>query len=802
MQMENSEQLLVHDNNASPSAPDQIVSASATGTPGNGFSEFLAFSGDGRHVVFKSDATNLVPNDNDGTIDIFVKNLNTGEIEIVQQGAPTGKIFISSDGSRIIEQGSDGVTVTQFLKPTLTINPVSSDDYVNAADGSIITISGTSDAIGQTIIVAKGGGSGSIFQGSAFLSSKAVVQADGTWSTAISVAGLADGSYTVDATVANGQNASVERPFTIDRTPPSQVAITSVAGDDIINAAEIAHATVIGTVLIANPTGPGTVVGELQLKIDQGSPTFFFSDAGSATAVENFSHDINALGVTDGLHTITLTAFDEAGNKTVVTKQVMVDTTPPKVAILSVSEDDVVNAAEISTPQSIHGTSDAIGQTVTVLLDGVAADSAVVQPDGTWLSIVDFSSTISGNHTITAQVPDAAGNIGKASTDVTVDTGFGFERQDGSFLGFSTDGTRLVFTGIDGQVINKDLTTGALTTLASDFGNEVKLSANGEFISFYSNAMLDPETHAQLGVGYSIDQGLQPYVENLITGKITFMGLTADDLGFLTGQGFPMPVSNDGSILYTIPSVTPQLLPTDVLEYRVLNGAQTEVVIPGEPPSSSNIEEHLFPQLSADGTIIAFQGVTHVERDFTAGLGQPVSQIYAGTLGHIVDVSTLADGTLLPDASYPVLSADGSSVAFWSGTDIYVKNLNSGVLTFVANGDPSDRFIGGAASLSISADGRFVAYTSDAPLTPDGFDRLPHLYVADIVTGSIQLVPLPAGTVSDGLSTALSLSGDGKFIAFATDTALVADDTNGSFRRLCHLAGHPAADRHRRRRRG
>ena len=100
-------------------------------------------------------------------------------------------------------------------------------------------------------------------------------------------------------------------------------------------------------------------------------------------------------------------------------------------------------------------------------------------------------------------------------------------------------------------------------------------------------------------------------------------------------------------------------------------------------------------------------------------------------------------------------------------------------MTFVAHGEPSDRFSGGAESLSISADGHFVAFTSDAPLTAGG-NHLPNLFVKDMVTGSIQLVPLPAGTVSSGLDTQLSLSEDGHFIAFATDAALVADDTNGT----------------------
>ncbi|MCQ4163523.1 Ig-like domain repeat protein [Tahibacter harae] len=67
--------------------PMQLVSADAAGVPANGRSEQPAVSADGRYVAFVSWATNLVPGDDNGVADIFVKDIQTGAIERVNTTA-------------------------------------------------------------------------------------------------------------------------------------------------------------------------------------------------------------------------------------------------------------------------------------------------------------------------------------------------------------------------------------------------------------------------------------------------------------------------------------------------------------------------------------------------------------------------------------------------------------------------------------------------------------------------------------------------------------------------------------------
>jgi Tol biopolymer transport system component len=61
----------------------ELVSVDSAGAQGNGNSNLSAISADGRFVAFRSNAPNLVPEDTNGTDDIFVRDRQTGTTERV-----------------------------------------------------------------------------------------------------------------------------------------------------------------------------------------------------------------------------------------------------------------------------------------------------------------------------------------------------------------------------------------------------------------------------------------------------------------------------------------------------------------------------------------------------------------------------------------------------------------------------------------------------------------------------------------------------------------------------------------------
>ena len=84
---------------------------------------------------------------------------------------------------------------------------------------------------------------------------------------------------------------------------------------------------------------------------------------------------------------------------------------------------------------------------------------------------------------------------------------------------------------------------------------------------------------------------------------------------------------------------------------------------------------------------------------------------------------------------------------------------------------------------SISADGRYVAFHSDASnLVPGDTNGMSDIFVYDRQTDTIERVSVAAnGTQGNGHSTSPSISADGRYVAFYSNASnLVPGDTNGT----------------------
>jgi Tol biopolymer transport system component len=102
----------------------QIVSRSSTGARAKGNSHPLDISRDGRFVLFASYAANLVPNDTNGTWDVFVRDRQTGLTERVsvssaevQANGLSGGAAISDDG-RFVAFGSSATNLVPGISTT------------------------------------------------------------------------------------------------------------------------------------------------------------------------------------------------------------------------------------------------------------------------------------------------------------------------------------------------------------------------------------------------------------------------------------------------------------------------------------------------------------------------------------------------------------------------------------------------------------------------------------------------------------------------------------------------------------
>jgi Tol biopolymer transport system component len=136
-----------------------------------------------------------------------------------------------------------------------------------------------------------------------------------------------------------------------------------------------------------------------------------------------------------------------------------------------------------------------------------------------------------------------------------------------------------------------------------------------------------------------------------------------------------------------------------------------------------------------------------------------------------------------------VLSADGRDAVVEAAGNLYRYDLRRGRLLRLTAGAN-----GWSASPSVSAHGRYVAFTSIASnLVHGDTNKLPDVFVRDVLTGKTTRVSVTsAGRQGTGKrysngSNAPTISSDGRYVAFHSDmTNLVRGDTNRLFDIFVH----------------
>ncbi len=198
--------------------------------------------------------------------------------------------------------------------------------------------------------------------------------------------------------------------------------------------------------------------------------------------------------------------------------------------------------------------------------------------------------------------------------------------------------------------------------------------------------------------------------------------------------------------------------------------------------------------ISADGRYVAFQSsaTNLVNGDVNDEIDVFVHDRYTG-MTTLVSLSTNGDqgnfNSLRAD-----ISGNGRFVAFESAAnnlvdgdtndarDVFVHDLETGETTRVSvatNGTEGD---GHSTYPSISSDGRFVAFHSQASnLVSNDLNDTNDVFVYDRDTGQTSLVSVASDGAQtiDGYSGYASISADGRFVAFESSASnLVPDDTN------------------------
>jgi Tol biopolymer transport system component len=200
------------------------------------------------------------------------------------------------------------------------------------------------------------------------------------------------------------------------------------------------------------------------------------------------------------------------------------------------------------------------------------------------------------------------------------------------------------------------------------------------------------------------------------------------------------------------------------------------------------------PSISESGLLVAF--TSFASNLVTGGSRDAVANVFVHDrrLRTTTQVDRGANGRTAEGSSFsPALSADGRRVAFATAAglvaddtngvlDIYVHDRRSNNTTRVSVGSDGSQSSRLSFSPSISADGRYVAFTTDGPLAEGDSNGSEDIFVRDTGTNETRRMSVASdGAQGDGPSFAPSISGDGTVVAFdSLATNLVPGDTNGA----------------------
>ncbi|VAF41282.1 type 1 secretion target domain-containng protein [Enterobacter hormaechei] len=743
-------------------------------------------------------------------------NWSVGVPANVISGLSDGTVTVSvsvTDAAGNTGSGTHNVTVDTGL-PSVSFNAISDDNVLNAVEkGQDLSVSGTSAnlAEGTQVTVTLNG-----------KNYTATTAADGTWSLTVPAAdltGLGQASYTLNATATNGVGNSVSNTanLLVDTALPT-VTINTIAGDNVINAAEVAAGQTLSG-KVANAEAGNTVT------VTIGGNTYTATVQSDLTWSVNVPESVlTALG--NGDLTVSATVTNGHGNMGTGERDVTIDASLPGLRVNTVAGDDVINSIEHGQNLIVSGTSDglAAGTTLTVTVNGKTYAASVLA-DGSWTAAIpaaDVGALAAGTMTVTVAGQSTAGNPVSISHDVTVDLAAVAISIDAiatdDVINAAEKGVDLVLSGSTSNVEENQ-------TVTVTFGGKTytaKVDADGNWTATVPSADLaglkDGDASVQVSVTnahgnsasagreYSVD-ATAPTVtidtvagDNVINGSeaaagVAISGTTTAEVGqtvtvTLGGNSYTAQVQQGGVWSVNVPGTDLSALADN--GYTVQASVSDAAGNPGSagkaitldttPPTVSfnvvagddviNSVEHGQAQIvsgTATGasvgdkvviTIGSNQYTTTVDASGKWSVGVPASVISALTDGTVTLSATITD------------SAGNSST---QTHDVVVNTASVALTVNTLSGDDVINAAEAGASLVINGSSAQFASGTQVTITLNGKS-----YTATIQSDGSWTTTVPAadvGTLADGASYQVSVSAQDSAGNSASATHTISVDT-------------------------
>lgn len=669
----------------------ELISVTPAGISGNGASWWPVMTPDGRRIAFVSAASDLVPGDHNGIPDVFVRDLTEPSTTLVSVGATLGTHpYAGSEAPQITPDGRYVAFVT-YADEVLP--------GIAAAQGTVFVRDRTTETtiwVAANLAELIGVSPDEVRAYNPVLSDDGRVVAykahgrmwgDGGW---LLRHDLDSGVTEVVASDAFVNDAPVEDLSGPSMTPDGG-ALVYTSRDEVFAPSQIIHwdaATGVKTLVSVNLAGTGPAEG--------------ISDTPRISA--------DGRHVTFLSHATDLVDVVVSGSSQWYERDLVNGTT----RLLSVTADGEAALSDAVLPRLSDDGARALVDT--------AGDGYVDGDGNRFFDVFGTAPGFSGWERLSAAFPGGESATGSGAS--------GLDRAS-----FSADGRYVAFTSIApdlvpndhnrySDVFVRDLRTGETLLVSvnregTGSGNGPSsapaISADGRFVAFESNAsdLVAGDHHGQPNV----------FIRDLELGQTWLVNVNLEGTAGAARGATSPAISADGGVVAFL-SDSPDL-------------------IAGEAPPAGQ------PRVFVRNRI---EGVTR-----PAGIDRQAWNFGGG-----------CDELLL--------AADGQSVLFrWTeagGVRLLRTDLVSGVTERVdlpiAGASDAGRVASTAASLS--ADGRYVAFVSGHPfLVPDDRNFKDDVFLRDLLTGQTRLITLNTNGVSgNGHATEAVITADGRWVAFVS----------------------------------
>ena len=379
---------------------------------------------------------------------------------------------------------------------------------------------------------------------------------------------------------------------------------------------------------------------------------------------------------------------------------------------------------------------------------------------------------------------------------------------DGRYVAFSSDSSNLVpgdtngrydvfvYDRLNGQTERISVASdGTQGNNSSAYVSFPSISADGRYVAFtsYASNLVSEDTNEYPDI----------FVHDRLTGQTERVSVSSDGT-----QGnrysYNPSISADGYYV-TFESFASNLVLSDTNDaedifVRDLLTGQTSLVSVASDGTQGNSDSR-WPSISADGRYVAFDSYASnlVLSDTNGYIDVFVHDRLTGETERVSVASNGIQGN--EDSGGSAISADGRYVAFVSCTsnlvngdtngyypytDVFVRDRALGTTERVsvsASGEQGS-FGSYSGNFSISADGRYVAFKSDASnLVPGDTNGTGDVFLRDRLLVTTERVSVSSSGVQgnnySGSGAGTSISANGRYVVFGSDASnLVIADTN------------------------